>query len=67
MTTLFALRKLLLGETWLLPLGVAAIVAVADLVIRPLAPAAWSHLGGFLVLAAVAALLVAGVARTARR
>jgi hypothetical protein len=34
---------------------------------RPLAPAAWSHLGRFLVLAAVAALLVAGVARTARR
>ena len=66
MTTLRALRKLLLGETWLLPLGVAAIVAFADLVLRPLAPSAWSHLGGFALLAAVVVLLVAAVARTAR-
>jgi hypothetical protein len=66
MTTLRALKTLLLGETWLLPLGVAAIIAAADLVVRPLAPVAWRHLGGFLLLAAIAALLAAGVARTAR-
>jgi hypothetical protein len=65
MRTLRALKKLLLGETWLLPLGVATVIAAADLV-RPLAPLAWRHLGGFLVLAAILALLVASVARTAR-
>lgn len=42
------LRKLILGETWILPLGIAAIVAVAVLV-EP---------SGFVLLGLVIALLV---------
>ena len=67
MTTLRTLKKLLLGETWLLPLGMAVVVAAADLVIRPLASDAWRHAGGFVLLAGVLVVLLAAVARTARR
>ena len=67
MSTLRALKKLLLGETWLLPLGIAAIVAAAGLLVRPLAGDAWDHLGGFLLLAGVGVVLLASVARAARR
>jgi hypothetical protein len=66
MTTLRTLKKLLLGETWLLPAGIAAVVACAALVIRPVAAGAWPHLAGFLILAGVVAVLVASVARAAR-
>jgi hypothetical protein len=66
MSTARALRTLVLGETWLLPVGIAAVV-VAGLLLRPLAPDAWQHLGGFGLLAAVLALLLTSVARAARR
>jgi hypothetical protein len=66
MNTLRAFKTLLLGETWLLPVGIAAVVASAALLVRPLAPHAWHHLGGFVLLAGVVAVLLAGVARAAR-
>ena len=56
----------MLGETWLLPLGIAAVVAAAALLVRPLAAHAWERLGGFTVLAGVLAVLLASVARAAR-
>ena len=65
MSTLRTLKKLLLGETWLLPLGIAAVVA-AGVLVRPLAAHAWEHLGGFMLLTGVLAVLLASVARTAR-
>jgi hypothetical protein len=64
MTTLRALKKLLLGETWLVPLGVAAAVAVTGLLLR--GGAASARLGGFVLLVGVLALLVLSVARSAR-
>jgi membrane protein implicated in regulation of membrane protease activity len=67
MNTLRTLKKLLLGETWLLPLGMAAVVVAADLLIRPAASGAWKHLGGFVVLAGVVLVLLTAVARAARR
>jgi hypothetical protein len=66
MNTLRTLKRLVLGETWLLPLGIAAVVAAAELVLRPLAADAWQHVGGFILLAAVLALLLTSVARGAR-
>jgi hypothetical protein len=66
MSTLRALKKLLLGETWLLPLGVAVVMAAAGLLVRPLAASAWEHLGGFILLAGVLFILIASVARAAR-
>jgi hypothetical protein len=66
MSTLRTLKKLLFGETWLLPAGIAAVTAIS-LLIRKLAPTAWGHLGGFILLAGVLGLLLASVARTAQR
>lgn len=61
-----ALRKLVLGETWAIPLGVAAIVAVAILV-GELAPDAWGDQGGPAVLLAAVLVLVACLAGALRR
>jgi membrane protein implicated in regulation of membrane protease activity len=66
MSILVALKKLVLGETWLLPVGLAAVVAGAGLLARPLAPHLWHRLGGFLILAGVLAVVLASVARAAR-
>jgi hypothetical protein len=65
-STLRTLRKLLLGETWLLPLGIAAVLVVGDLLIRPLARDAWADIGGFILLAGVLGLLLTSTARSAR-
>jgi hypothetical protein len=67
MTTLRTLRKLLFGETWLLPGGIAVVIVAADLLVRPAVATAWPHLGGFLILAGVLAVLVTSVARAVRR
>ena len=67
MTTLRTLKQLLLGETWLLPLGIAAVVATAALLVRPVAAGAWRHGGGFVLLAGVLAVLLASVASATRR
>jgi hypothetical protein len=66
MNTLRTLKRLVLGETWLLPLGIGAVVAAAQLLLRPLAADAWQHAGGFILIAAVLALLLTSVARAAR-
>jgi hypothetical protein len=51
-----ALRKLILGETWVLPLAVALLLALG-LVLRAVARDFWDDVGGFLLLAgAVVAL-----------
>ena len=60
------LRKLVLGETWALPLGLAVVVGCA-FVLRELAPAAWRDAGGFALLAGVGAVLVLSVESSARR
>jgi hypothetical protein len=66
MSTLRALKALVLGETWLLPLGVGAVLVIAALVVRPLMGGAWERGGGLVVLAGVLAVLLASVARGAR-
>ena len=65
MTLLRTLRKLILGETWTLPLGVAATILLAGLVAKPLLGDAWRHAGGFVLLAGILVVLVAGVATSA--
>ena len=57
------LKKLVLGETWLLPLGIAAVLAAGGLIVRPLAPALWHDAGGFLLLAGILAVLLAATRR----
>jgi hypothetical protein len=53
-----ALRKLILGETWILPLGITAVVLVVALVIKPLMGDAWETAGGFVLLAGVCGVLL---------
>jgi hypothetical protein len=62
MTALKALRMLILGETWTLPLGVAVVLGAGALV-HHLAPHEWHHTGGFLLLAGVVVVLVAALTR----
>jgi hypothetical protein len=63
-----ALRKLVLGETWTLPLGVLATLALA-LTLHEVAGDAswWRHAGGFVLLACVLATLAASLAPARRR
>ncbi len=63
-----AVRKLVLGETWTLPIGVALAVG-ACAVVRALAGdnGWWRDAGGFVLLALVVVALLAAVGRPARR
>jgi hypothetical protein len=56
------LRKLVLGETWTLPIGIAAAVVIAFLV-RAVAGAEgwWEGAGGFVLLALLVAAFVAAL------
>jgi hypothetical protein len=65
MTTLRTLKKLLLGETWLLPAGLVATVAIA-LLIRSALGGTWTDVGGFVLLAGVSIVLVWSVNVSAR-
>lgn len=67
MSTLQAIRKLVLGETWRLPLGIAAAVGIAA-VIRVSAGAGgwWADWGGAVLLAALAGALVLSLASPRR-
>ena len=66
MSTLRTLKKLLLGETWTLPLGITITLA-GSAVLRAWAPGAWPHLGAAVLGASVLCVLYVGVARSARR
>ncbi len=67
MKALRAVRKLVLGETWVLPLGVAAAVGLAAGV-RALAGAHgwWRSAGGPLLVVLVLGVLAASVRGSAR-
>jgi membrane protein implicated in regulation of membrane protease activity len=65
MSFLRSLKKLILGETWLLPLGVGAVVAVCAVARSPLGDV-WHDAGGFLLLAGVVIVLGASVTLSAR-
>ena len=61
-----ALRKLVLGETVALPVGVA-LVLVVGLVLREVGGDWWEDDGGFVLLALVVAVLLAALAPALRR
>ena len=56
------LRKLVLGETWALPLGVA-LTLLAGLALDAAGPGWWRSAGGFVLLACVLATLAASLRR----
>ena len=63
-----ALRKLVLGETWALPVGVFLTLAIA-LVLDAVAGDSpfWRHAGGFVLLALVLTTLAVALAPAWRR
>jgi hypothetical protein len=65
MSTLRAIKKLVLGETWILPAGVAAVL-VAGAVLKAAAPGAWADAGGAILAAGVLAVLLGSVVVSAR-
>jgi hypothetical protein len=65
MSFLRGLRLLLLGETWVLPIGVLAVL-LACTVLRAWVPGPWRDAGGFVLLAGVMAVLALSVARGSR-
>jgi hypothetical protein len=68
MSLLRTLKKLILGETWTLPAGIATVVLVAALIVRPvLGTGTWRDAGGFILLAGVTAVLLLSVSSSAGR
>ena len=67
MALLRSLRSLILGETWTIPLGVAAAVVIAALLRSAMSEQLWDELGGFVLAAMVAITLVASIARSSGR
>ena len=65
MTFLTTLKKLLFGETWLLPLGLG-LALLLTLVLKDVLGDEWHHVGGFVLLAGVLAVITTSVARSAR-
>jgi hypothetical protein len=61
-TLLRSLRRLILGETWTIPLGVAAALVLAILIRAALPEGTWQAVGGF----TLAALLVTALASSLR-
>jgi len=64
MNSLRTIKKLILGETWLLPAGLAVTLAAAALLRHT---DGWPRVGGFMLLAGVIVVLLASVNRSARR
>jgi ABC-type phosphate/phosphonate transport system permease subunit len=62
-----SLRSLILGETWTIPLGVAAAVGIGAVASSAFADHAWDELGGFLLAAMIAITLVASISLSSRR
>jgi membrane protein implicated in regulation of membrane protease activity len=56
------LRKLVLGETWALPIGIAVAVGVAAIISAAAGSADWwEDLGGFVLLSLLVAAFAAGL------
>lgn len=52
-----SLRKLVLGETWVLPIGIGVAVGLSALLSEILSEEVWSAAGGFVLLGLVVAAL----------
>jgi hypothetical protein len=61
MALLRSLRLLVLGETWAIPLGVAATLLIAAALRSGLATHVWQEEGGFVLAALVAVTLLASL------
>jgi hypothetical protein len=63
---LSSLRRLILGETWTIPLGVGAALGLAVLIRASLPATAWHVVGGFCLAVLVVAALAYSLQRAPR-
>jgi hypothetical protein len=63
---LSSLRRLILGETWTIPLGVGASLGLATVIRASLPSAAWEAVGGFCLAAFVLGVLAYSLRGTTR-
>ena len=66
MAVLRSLRSLILGETWTIPLGVAAALVISALLRSAISEQLWDEIGGFALAAMVAITLVASISRSSK-
>ena len=66
MVVLRSLRALVFGETWTIPVGVGAALALAVGLRAALSSGFWRHAGGFILAGVVVATLAVSVARSGR-
>jgi hypothetical protein len=64
---LSATRKLLFGETWVLPAGVALLLLLSEFVLKPALGHRWADWGWLVFLAYALGLLVVALNRDRRR
>jgi len=68
MRTLSQLRKLILGETWSLPIGVLVSLGIAALIREVAGPDGWwRHAGGYVLFGLVAVALTVSLTSALRR
>ena len=68
MSTLAQLRKLILGETWSLPIGVLVSLGISALIREIAGPDGWwRHAGGYVLFGLVAVALTVSLAGALRR
>jgi hypothetical protein len=58
-----ALRKVVFGETWILPVGVAFLILSSKFILKPLLGTVWTDLGGVILLALVLLLFTVSLRR----
>ena len=58
-----SLRRLIFGETWTIPAGVAAALVLAGMLRAALPESTWQTIGGFCLAALVIAVLVWSLGR----
>jgi hypothetical protein len=63
-TLLVSLRRLILGETWTIPIGVCLAVGLALLIRAMLPHGAWQPAGGFALASFVLATLACSLTRS---
>jgi ABC-type phosphate/phosphonate transport system permease subunit len=66
MALLRALRSLVFGETWTIPIGVAAAVVITALLRSAFSEHVWDEVGGFVLAGLIAATLVASISLSSR-
>jgi hypothetical protein len=59
-----ALRKLIFGETWILPLGIGLLLLGSEFLLKPILGSSWADAGGAILLVYVICLFALAINRS---